>query len=225
MINKIDNSIPKINEETGQPTNLTRIPKKVLDREDFIKLFITQLQYQDPMNPIENNEMAIQLALFNQVDQLMNINDTIKELKDLIENFQLNYAVSLIGKLVKIEGNIGRVENDKFLGGEFTLEEPYNKVEIIITDSQGKLIKKLELYNLEKGTHKILWDATDINGNIVPDGNYFISITAFKGEQPETIIPIVISKITGAILGESTKLVLNGKNQIDIDQIKEILGG
>jgi len=118
MINKIDNSIPKINEETGQPTNLTRIPKKVLDREDFIKLFITQLQYQDPMNPIENNEMAIQLALFNQVDQLMNINDTIKELKDLIENFQLNYAVSLIGKLVKIEGNIGRVENDKFLGGD-----------------------------------------------------------------------------------------------------------
>jgi len=60
--------INKINEKTGQPADLKRIPKKVLDREAFMQLFIKQLQFQDPMKPVENHEMALQLAAFNQVD-------------------------------------------------------------------------------------------------------------------------------------------------------------
>ena len=64
------------NINTTGNSNTQRVAKKVLDMQDFIQLFITQLQYQDPMNPIENNEMAIQLALFNQVDQLFKINET-----------------------------------------------------------------------------------------------------------------------------------------------------
>ncbi|HFB83209.1 MAG TPA: flagellar hook assembly protein FlgD, partial [Thermodesulfatator sp.] len=68
-------------QEKGQ-----RVPKKVLDRDDFMMLFITQLQYQDPMNPIQNNEMAQQLALFNQVDQLFNLNENFEKLVSLEES-------------------------------------------------------------------------------------------------------------------------------------------
>jgi len=214
-----------VDEKTGQPANLERIPKKVLDKEDFIKLFITQLQFQDPMKPIENNEMAMQLALFNQVDQLFKINDTLNKIMENFADSKLTLATSLIGKLIKVQGNIGKVENGKFLGGEFVLDEPTNKVEIIIRDRDNKLVKKIELTNLAEGIHKIEWDATDENGNPVPDGDYKISIIIPSGEENQNITPIMYTKVTGVVIGEEgIKLKVGDFKEVEIDNIKEILG-
>jgi flagellar basal-body rod modification protein FlgD len=115
---------------TASKPNTQRIPKKNLDMQDFIQLFITQLRYQDPMNPIENNDMAIQLALFNQVDQLFKINKTLDTLVNMAKSLDLAYVSNLLGKKVKVEKNVGRVENGEFLGGEFNLDEPVNYLEL-----------------------------------------------------------------------------------------------
>jgi flagellar basal-body rod modification protein FlgD len=218
--------VENVNNKVSQPADLNRVPKKVLDKEDFMKLFITQLQYQDPMKPIDNNEMAMQLALFNQVDQLFNINDNLKQLMDMAGSLNISFASSLIGKKVKVETNIGRVENGKFLGGEFTLDEPVNSAEIVIRDSKGKIVKKIELTSLQEGTHKIEWDATDENGETVPDGNYTFSIVIPEGDNTKPITPVMIARVTGAKLEkDNTQLVINDAENISLTDIKEIIGG
>jgi len=216
--------IAGIDEKTGQPLALDRIPKKVLDKEDFIKLFITQLEYQDPMKPIENNEMAVQLALFNQVDQLFKINETLEKLMDIRKNSDLNLATGLIGKYVKIEGNEGLVEDGNFLGGEFEVEEPVNVLNITIRDKNGKVVKNIQLNNVTKGVHKIEWDATDNEGNKVPDGTYTFTITDPTKNPPEEITPTMIAKITSVVLGDEIKVMANGDDEIKLDEIKAILG-
>lgn len=216
--------INNIDEKTGQPANLSRIPKKVLDREAFMQLFITQLQYQDPMKPIENHEMALQLAAFNQVDQLMNLNDKLSQLVDLYKTNEFTLFANLVGKEVKIEGNTGRIEKGKFLGAEFELSEPANQALVTIRDSQGKVVKTMTLYNLSQGLNTLQWDGTDDNGNPLPDGNYKISITVGEGREARSITPIVVAKITGAVFGESPVLKINDSETIKLDQIKEILG-
>jgi len=219
---------PVENVEPGKiikPPNLDRIPKKVLTKQDFIKLFITQLEYQDPMKPIDNNEMAMQLALFNQVDQLFNINDSLKNLMGLAKEFNLGYVSSLIGKEVKVKGSTGWVENGKFLGGEFTLDKPVNKLDITIKDSSGKIIKQIELTDLQKGTHKIDWDATDKDGNKVPDGEYKFIIGIPGGSEVKPITPEMYAKVTGAKLGKNVELVLGNNQTIALDKVEEILGG
>uniref|UniRef100_A0A7V5XHG1 Basal-body rod modification protein FlgD n=1 Tax=Thermodesulfobacterium geofontis TaxID=1295609 RepID=A0A7V5XHG1_9BACT len=221
--------ISQVNSVTTVNTNIQRVPKKDLDMQDFIQLFITQLRYQDPMNPIENNEMATQLALFNQVDQLFKINETLNVLA-YMANFMANsldlaYISNLIGKKIKIATDIGRVENGEFLGGEFTLKEPAEKVEIIIKNSQGEIIYKLELSNLQKGTHKINWDAINLEGEKVSDGNYTFSIIAYSGEESKNITPFMIGKITGVKLGEIIKFIVNETVEILPEDIQEIIGG
>ncbi len=218
MINKID-------EKTNQPANLDRIPKKVLDKEAFMKLFITQLQFQDPMKPLDTDQMAVQLALFNQVDQLFNINDTLKNMEDSFKSLNLTYASSLIGKEVKIDTNIGRVENGEFLGGEFDLDDPVNNAEIVIRDSDGKVVKRIQLTNLQAETHKIDWDATDEEGNKVKDGNYIFSIVIPEGETTKTITPTMVAKVTGAKLGDKVQIIIDDKDTINLEDIKEIYGG
>ncbi|NPA40213.1 MAG: hypothetical protein GXO57_07210 [Thermodesulfobacteria bacterium] len=212
-------------EKVVKPPNLTRVPKKVLTKEDFIKLFVTQLQYQDPMKPIDNNEMAIQLALFNQVDQLFNINDNLKNIMDLAKDFNLTYASSLIGKEIKVDTNIGRVENGKFLGGEFSIDHPVNKLEVVIRDENNKIVRKLELTDVKKGNHKIEWDAKDSDGKQVPDGNYKFSIV-IPGETEVKPLPItMVAKVTGAKLGDKVELVIDENKTIPLDKVEEIMGG
>lgn len=203
--------------------NTQRTPKKVLDMQDFIQLFITQLQYQDPMNPIENNEMAIQLALFNQVDQLFKINETLNTLVSMSKSLNLAYVSNLVGKKVKVETNIGRVENGEFLGGEFTLDEPVNYLEIVIRDANGNLIDNIKMNGLKAGTYKIEWDATDKNGNKVSDGNYTFSIVIPYENTTKNITPTMIAKVTGAKLGDEIKGVINENYTMDLENIKELL--
>jgi len=210
---------------TNNTFNLNRVPKKVLDMQDFIQLFITQLQYQDPMNPIDNNEMATQLALFNQVDQLFKINETLETLVSVSKSLDLTYVSNLIGKKIKVETNIGRVENGKFLGGEFTLEEPANYVEIVVKDSEGNLVDKIQLNSLQAGTYKIKWDARDQKGNKVSDGNYIFSIIIPYENTTETITPTMVAKVTGARFGENTQIVINENYTITPEDIKELIGG
>jgi len=203
--------------------NTQRVPKKSLDMQDFIQLFITQLQYQDPMNPIENNEMAIQLALFNQVDQLFKINKTLDTLVNMAKSLDLAYISNLVGKKVKVETNVGRVENGKFLGGEFNLDEPVNYLEIIIKDDKGNVVDKIQLNGLKAGNYKIQWDATDLKGNKVPDGNYLFSIIIPENTN-KTITPTMIAKVTGAKLGDNTQMVINENYTLDLKDIKELIG-
>jgi flagellar basal-body rod modification protein FlgD len=216
--------VNNIDEKTNQPANLTRIPKKVLDKEAFMKLFVTQLQYQDPMKPMENHEMALQLAAFNQVDQLMSLNDKLSQMVDLYKANEYTLFANLVGKEVKIEGNTIRVENGKFLGAEFELSSPANSALITIRNTQGQVVKTIPLYNLNQGLHKVEWDGTDDRGNLVPDGNYRISITAGSGDNAQSISPVVVAKVTGASLGEKPSLKVNDSESITLDKIKEILG-
>jgi flagellar basal-body rod modification protein FlgD len=206
----------------GNP-NIQRVPKKSLDMQDFIQLFITQLQYQDPMNPIENNEMAIQLALFNQVDQLFKINKTLDTLVNMAKSLDLAYISNLVGKKVRVETNVGRVENGEFLGGEFNLDEPVNYLEIVIKDDKGNLVDKIQLSGLKAGNYKIQWDATDLKGNKVPDGNYLFSIIIPENNN-KTITPTMIAKVTGAKLGDNTQMVINENYTLDLKDIKELIG-
>jgi len=203
--------------------NTQRVPKKSLDMQDFIQLFITQLQYQDPMNPIENNEMAIQLALFNQVDQLFKINKTLDTLVNMAKSLDLAYISNLVGKKVRVETNVGRVENGEFLGGEFNLDEPVNYLEIVIKDDKGNLVDKIQLSGLKAGNYKIQWDAIDLKGNKVPDGNYLFSIIIPENTN-KTITPTMIAKVTGAKLGDNTQMVINENYTLDLKDIKELIG-
>uniref|UniRef100_A0A7V4JQ25 Basal-body rod modification protein FlgD n=1 Tax=Thermodesulfobacterium geofontis TaxID=1295609 RepID=A0A7V4JQ25_9BACT len=208
---------------TAGNSNIQRVPKKSLDIQDFIQLFITQLQYQDPMNPIENNEMAIQLALFNQVDQLFKINETLGTLVNIAKSLDLAYISNLVGKKVKVETNVGRVENGEFIGGEFNLDEPVNCLEIVIKDDKGNLVDKIKLNGLRAGNYKIEWDATDLEGNKVPDGNYIFSIIIPENTN-QIITPTMIAKVTGAKLGDNTQIVINENYTLDLKDIKELIG-
>jgi len=202
----------------------TRVPKKELDRDDFMLLFIKQLEYQDPLKPLDNNEMATQLALFNQLDQLAELNDKISEIVDIARGGSLQTMASLIGKKAWVENELVRVEDGQFLGGKLLVEEPVEGVKLKIYSSTGELVKEMDLGPLPAGEHEIQWDATDESGQTVADGNYRLYVETSDPEDRSFITVKTLGRITGALMeGEDYKLLYNGQSEIDISDIEKIL--
>ena len=83
---------------------------------DYMKLLVTQLQNQNPLEPLDNQEMAAQLAQFSQLQQLENMNASFGR---VLESVQRSYASSLLGKMISfqatasdgtVETRMGRVD-------------------------------------------------------------------------------------------------------------------
>jgi flagellar basal-body rod modification protein FlgD len=100
---------------------------------DYMKLLITQLQNQNPLEPLDNNEMASQLAQFSQLEQLESMSTSFS---DVLEGIQRTYAASLIGKEVSFVGGDG-AESGELTSG--VVEQVFNNVEgkiVLVADGQ-----------------------------------------------------------------------------------------
>ena len=90
---------------TTNSQGTTGAKKNALTQDDFLKLFTTQLKYQNPLEPMDNFQMATQMAQFNTVDALTRMNETMTQLaanQNSMNNLQMT---SLIGKKVKTQGS------------------------------------------------------------------------------------------------------------------------
>lgn len=75
---------------------------KGLSQEDFLKILLTQLTYQDPMKPVDNQQFLAQMAQFTSLEQTQQLNDKIAV---LISNQAALQSVGLIGRTVDIDFN------------------------------------------------------------------------------------------------------------------------
>ncbi len=81
--------------ETGAAT-----AEEELDRDAFLNLLVTQLQNQDPLEPVDNTEMIAQLAQFSSLEQMENLNASFEQLSSTIEQQNFLTASSLVGRNV-----------------------------------------------------------------------------------------------------------------------------
>jgi flagellar basal-body rod modification protein FlgD len=106
---------------------------------DYLKLLVTQLQNQNPLEPLDNQEMAAQLAQFSQLQQTENLNSSFGK---VLESVQRSYASSLIGKEVSfpaqaadgtIQTGTGRVQ-EVALGSEGAILLTVDRQQVNLAD-------------------------------------------------------------------------------------------
>ncbi|OAG27133.1 flagellar hook assembly protein FlgD [Thermodesulfatator autotrophicus] len=222
MINNTETTTKLFTELDSSPKTST--PKKVLDRDDFMLLFIKQLEYQDPLKPLDNNEMATQLALFNQLDQLYALNEKLSQIADIAKGNTLQTIANLIGKKALVKTQSLRVEDGKFLGGEIIAEEATDNLQAKIYDSQGNLVNTIDLGPLSAGEHPLDWDGKDKDGHQVPDGNYHLVLDPKNPEDLDNITVKAVGRLTGALFEDGEyKLLFNGQSTISLSDLEKIL--
>ena len=97
-------------------------PIKILGKDDFLNLLVTQLQHQDPLNPADSTEFTAQLAQFSSLEQLNNINDNLENMEQFQASVTNSQAVSYIGREITARGNSVQLESGQPAECQFELE-------------------------------------------------------------------------------------------------------
>jgi flagellar basal-body rod modification protein FlgD len=166
--------------------------KQVMGKDDFLQLLVTKLRYQDPLNPLQDEDFAAQLAQFSSLEQMQNISDGIAQSNqwDLLQMQSLNNAMAsgFIGREIEANYDTVYVDNSKPATISFTLPDAASQVTLTIKDSDGNVVRTITEDQLSDGAHELQWDAKDTAGNTVPDGTYTVEASA-KAEDGTAMTP------------------------------------
>jgi flagellar basal-body rod modification protein FlgD len=199
-----------------------------MGKDEFLNLLVTQLKYQDPLNPMDGANFASQLAQFSSLEQLTNINDSLET--SINGNYYLTQSINntmtaaLVGKDIKLAGSAFQKNGQDEVQLGYTLPTSPLSIEVNVIDENGNIVKTFDAPPSEVGDNKLIWDFTDNNGRTVPDGKYTFEVNATNSSGDEmTLTLFKWGKIDGVRFSEDgTTLVVNG-NEYLLSDILEIL--
>ena len=171
----------QVNEASqSQQTSLFQpVGNQELGKDEFLKLLVTQLQNQDPMEPMSNSEFVAQLAQFSSVEQLVGVNEGLNMLGVQQMSMSNAQASSFIGREVQIRSDQLQVHDDDVdVSAVFSLSGDASAVTVNIRDASGKVVRTLEVGAHPKGEAEVSWDLQDNNGVAVAPGSYRIDVVA-----------------------------------------------
>lgn len=164
--------------------------------DTFLLLLTTQLQNQDPLDPLDSSQFTEQLVQFTGVEQAITTNQKLDQLVQLQTSNLLTGAVSYIGKNVE-------VVNDQLLlkDGQakisYGLEANATTTVISIVNEHGRVVRSVN-GETDAGRHEFEWDGRDVNGIQLDDGVFNFTVTAVDSdEQTIGTIAAAIGKVTG----------------------------
>ncbi|OIQ97327.1 basal-body rod modification protein FlgD [mine drainage metagenome] len=149
-------------------------------QDQFLKLLTTQLQNQDPLNPMDNAQMTSQLAQISTVDGITQLNTTLQSLINNANSTQGLQAAALVGKSVLVPGSGMTLAQGQGLAG-VSLAGPADNVVATIKDANGLAVQTLNLGAMAAGTNDVSWDGKTDSGAVAADGNYTVSFAATQG--------------------------------------------
>lgn len=201
---------------------------KILGKDDFLKLLVTQLSYQDPLNPMKGTEFSAQLAQFSSVEQLQNIQQELKNSIDanylLTTSINNTLAATVIGKTVKATGNQIYLSEDGQATLHYDLSDKASKVTIEILDENDQVKRTIQLENVAKGEQSYTWDGKDNAGISLAHGKYHFRVKATDEEgNPVSVQTYMVGTITGVRYGYNGAELLIGDLTLAMSDVYEIL--
>ncbi|MCX8043205.1 MAG: flagellar hook assembly protein FlgD [Desulfobacterota bacterium] len=184
----------------------------------FYKLLTTQIQYQDPLNPIENTEFTSQLAQLTSVEQLQGVNKNLTYLQLYMASINNSQALGFIGKEIKATGNTVYWNGETSPSLDYTLNGDASRVIINIFDQNNRLVRTIHAGQQSKGDQSIVWDGKDKNGNAVSKGLYKFEVLATNTDGKAVSATTMLS---GTVEGLTFE---NGVTYVEVNGQKIAIG-
>lgn len=173
--------LDSLNGTKNGSTTTTPKSNQTLDQTDFLKLLTTQMQTQDPFNPMDNTQMVAQMAQFSSTTGIAEMNQSIKAMAASMQQARVGDAANWIGKAALLDSKAAAALSDGSFAGSVNLPEDASRVDISLVDSTGKVVYTGSATNVAKGDVPFFWDGKDESGNAVA-GPLSISVYARDAE-------------------------------------------
>jgi flagellar basal-body rod modification protein FlgD len=193
----------------------------------FLTLFTTQLQNQNPLDPMNNEAFVSQLAQFSQLEATTKMSDSLGTLVSSMTTDRMTTAASLIGKKVSVPNGQAFLNNGEAVAGSVALENDVDNISIKVYAADGSLIRSGEIGAQKKGEFPFTWDGMNDAGTAAVDGKYRIeaTITRFgaQSKAPVSTLANVRSITTDAATGDM-QVELGDGSTMSLSEIKRVGG-
>lgn len=188
--------------------------------DTFLRMLTTQLQHQDPLEPLDATKFTEQLVSYSQVEQQINTNDNLSTLIALTKAAAGANAVTYLGKTALTAGAVSSLDNDA-ASWRYTLGRDAASVQLVIKDATGRSVRTLA-GERGVGIHDFVWDGRNDAGTQLPAGAYTMSVVATasdSGSVPATVAGVGFIKEVDMSAGEPL-LTVGGRKV----RLAEIIG-
>jgi flagellar basal-body rod modification protein FlgD len=197
-------------------------------KDDFLKLLVTQLQNQDPLNPASNQEFAAQLAQFSSLEQLMEMNKALGanlEMNGFIASSVNNsIAATFLGKEVHAVGNQVHLSEEGDLEIRFNQERASADTLVKIYNSAGTVVRSLYLGASPGGGLMVEWNGKDEIGERLPEGTYYVEVLASDyDDNVINTVTFMMGRVTGVRYYDNKARLLIGEEEVALENVIEIV--
>lgn len=192
-------------------------------QDRFMKLLITQMRNQDPLNPMDNAQVTSQMAQLSTVTGIEKLNVSMASMQSSYQASQTMQATSLIGHGVLVPGSSATLADGKAVLG-IELPAAADKVTVTIRDSAGKAIHKIELGEQAAGTLPLAWDGKTDSGATAANGQYSFDVTASSAGSAIKAGTLAFGQVGSVSTGASgVKLNLTNGGSATMADVREII--
>lgn len=192
-------------------------------QDRFLKLLVTQMKNQDPLNPMDNAQVTSQMAQLSTVSGIDKLNATLQALSSSMIASQSMQAASMIGHVVMVPGNGMDLVNGKG-SAAVDLTQPADSVSVAISDASGRVVRNMQLGSQGSGAVPFQWDGLNDAGQLLADGSYQFNATAQLGGVKSTASTMSYGLVNSVMQGtQGATLNVGTIGEVSLASVKQIL--
>jgi flagellar basal-body rod modification protein FlgD len=187
---------------------------------EFLQLLTTQLQNQNPLDPLDTNQFTQQLVQFASVEQEINMNTQLQTLVSLQQTAQDTQALAFVGQTVTVNSATTALANGQ---AQWT----YNPTSpatatFTVTDSTGQTVFT-QTGTVQPGSQQFTWNGIGNNGQQNPAGSYTLKITATDTSGKSVAVPTTVTGLVNSVdLTKNPPLLNVGGQNFAVNQIVNV---
>jgi len=210
------------NTSTSSTSNSTSVDRKTLadNFQTFLTLLTTQLQHQNPMDPLDTNQFTQQLVQFAGVEQQLKSNDQLKALIEIEKSAQATQALIYVGNTVAVDGSTTQLDGS----ATWNLKAPKGtNATVTITNSTGQTVYSGK-FTLANGNSSFVWDGKGNDGTQYPAGDYKLTATGTDSSGKNVAIASEVQGVVDSVDLTATPALLSiGGQNYTTDQIRRVI--
>ncbi|MFA6188696.1 MAG: flagellar hook capping FlgD N-terminal domain-containing protein [Sulfuricurvum sp.] len=199
-------------------------PKGVLGKDDFLKLLLLELKYQDPTSPMDSEKILTQTSQLASLESSENTNKSLTTLAaSLAASMQLS-GISAIGKIADTGSNAVALTKGQNVDFQLYFPDDVTTGTINIMDVDGKVLRTMKVGATDAGVAKYTWDGKGDDGSAVSEGTYYVDSSYAKTDGSTGATRIGRYPIESIKFDAGKTYAKLGSSYVDFSSIKEITG-
>ncbi|MCX6075420.1 MAG: flagellar hook capping protein [Campylobacterales bacterium] len=196
--------------------------QSALGKDDFMKLLLTELQYQDPTAPMDSEKILTQTSQLATLESSDKTNTALTNLTKALGSTQQFSTIAAIGKTADLGSDA--ITYDKGTASKFEVYFPnaVQKGTVDITDGSGNKVGALDVGTNPAGVYQFTWDGKDVAGNVAASGIYHVNASYSDPAGNPLTTRLGAYPIESVKFDQGNTLLKVGSNYVPLANVVEV---